>query len=84
MDAPGLGPGLEPDRQAELYMARVLSETLESRECRSRTRSALVRPAVGAGGLSLGWSVGAGNRGFCRAILGHLRRSFKFPFLFGA
>ena len=31
-------------------MVRVLSETLLSREWRSRARSAVVRPAAGAGG----------------------------------
>ena len=36
-------------------MVRVLSETLESKERRSRARSAVVRPAAGAGWLSLGW-----------------------------
>ena len=39
------------ERLAELYMAWLLSETLESRAWRSLARSAVVRPAVAAGGL---------------------------------
>ena len=65
-------------RQAELYMVRVLSETLESREWRSRTRSAVVRPAVGARAF---WSFsGARMSGFCRAILGNLNVSYNFHY----
>ena len=54
---------------AELYMARVLSETLESRERRSRARSALVRPVAVAGDGALVSSTGTGRRGFCWDIL---------------
>ena len=63
------------DLQAELYMVRVLSETLESRERRSRARSAAVRPSAGARAF---WSFsGAGMSGFCRAISGHLNSSYN-------
>ena len=65
------------ERHAELYMARVLSETLLSRERRSRARSAVVRPVADAGRLSLGWFAGAGMSGFCRAISGNLNISYK-------
>ncbi len=49
-------------------MARVLAETLESRERRSLARSLPVRPVTGTGGLLLDRSAGAGMRGFCKAI----------------
>ena len=71
-------PALAQDskaRQAEAYMARVLSETLESRERRSRTSSAVVRPAAGAGAVES--FAGAGISGFCRAISGNLNVSYN-------
>ena len=45
----------------------VLSETLESMEGRSRARSAPVKPAAGAEGLSLESFTGAGMSRLCRA-----------------
>ena len=58
-------------------MARVLSETLLSRERRSRSRSVSVRRVSGAGDGALDPSWGAGIRGYCRAISGNLNVSYK-------
>ena len=62
-------------RQAELYMARVLSETLLSRERRSRSGSAPLRRVSGAGSGALAPSCWAGIMGYCRVILGNLNSS---------
>ena len=61
-------------------MARVLSETLESRERRSRARSVSVRRVSGAGDGALDPSWGAGRRGYCRAISGDLNVSYNYNY----
>ena len=61
----------------ELYIALVLSETLESRERRSRARSAPARRVSGAGGGALAPSWWTGRRGFCASIFWFLNVSYN-------
>ena len=52
-------PQASKARHAELYIVLVLSEKLESRERRSRARSAVVRPVAGTGrALADSWETG--------------------------